>query len=369
MDILREIKTPTLLLDVRKCRANIRSMAAKARRNGCIFRPHFKTHQSQMIGGWFRDYGVDKITVSSLRMAQYFAADGWRDITVAFPVNIREMAAINELARRIRLNLLVAGPEAAGSLDRALTQTCGFFVKIDTGYHRTGIRAEDTSGVTRLLKRIRNPRLVFRGFLAHAGHTYAAGSTAKILRIHGQTIRQLVRLKKRFALFYPNLIISLGDTPACSIAEDFRGVDEIRPGNFVFYDVMQVMLGACRTDQIAVCLACPIVAKDRRRSELLIYGGAVHLSKESLTVAGGHRIYGLAVTFQKRSWSLPLPNTRVVHLSQEHGIIRTDVRGFRRFAVGDLIGVLPIHSCLTADLMRGYRTWHGDRIDYQPHSR
>ena len=47
-------------------------MARKAKDNGLIFRPHFKTHQSIEIGEWFRESGVNKITVSSLTMANYF---------------------------------------------------------------------------------------------------------------------------------------------------------------------------------------------------------------------------------------------------------------------------------------------------------
>ena len=74
-------------------------MAGKAHANRLVFRPHFKTHQSHLIGQWFREEGVTKITASSLSMAAYFAEDGWDDITVAFPVNIREMDTINELAR------------------------------------------------------------------------------------------------------------------------------------------------------------------------------------------------------------------------------------------------------------------------------
>ncbi len=30
--------------------------------------------------------------------------------------------------------------------------------------------------------------------------------------------------------------------------------------------------------------------------------------------------------------------------------------------VGDLLGVLPVHSCLTADLLKEYQTLDGERI-------
>jgi len=69
---LKGIKKPTLVLDENKCRSNIAMMAEKAKRSGVIFRPHFKTHQSVTIGNWFRDEGIENITVSSVTMASFF---------------------------------------------------------------------------------------------------------------------------------------------------------------------------------------------------------------------------------------------------------------------------------------------------------
>ncbi|RMF27156.1 MAG: alanine racemase, partial [Bacteroidetes bacterium] len=106
-----DIERPTLLLDERKCRANIRRMAQKARPSGVRLRPHFKTHQSARVGAWFREAGVTAATVSSLSMAKYFTDHGWTDLTVAFPFNSREIALADELAGRVSLNLLVVHPE------------------------------------------------------------------------------------------------------------------------------------------------------------------------------------------------------------------------------------------------------------------
>ncbi|MCD6346711.1 MAG: alanine racemase, partial [Bacteroidales bacterium] len=98
-----EISVPTLLIDEEKVKRNINRMLAKARDHACTLRPHFKTHQSVEIGEWFRDKGVEKITVSSFDMALKFASAGWNDITVAFPVNILEISKINIIASTIDL--------------------------------------------------------------------------------------------------------------------------------------------------------------------------------------------------------------------------------------------------------------------------
>ena len=93
MPLLDELERPTLLVNPVIAQQNIAFMAEKARRQGIRFRPHFKTHQSAAVGEWFRQVGVTAITVSSVDMALYFADHGWDDITIAFPVNIRQMTA------------------------------------------------------------------------------------------------------------------------------------------------------------------------------------------------------------------------------------------------------------------------------------
>ncbi len=39
--------------------------------------------------------------------------------------------------------------------------------------------------------------------------------------------------------------VSVGSTPAMSAAERLDGVDEARPGNYVFYDYTQSVIGSC----------------------------------------------------------------------------------------------------------------------------
>ena len=109
--ILNQVIEPTLLINEQIVRKNLKSMAEKAQRNGLTLRPHCKTHQSHTVARWMRDYDINSITVSSIRMAQYFAEDGWDDITIAFPVNVLEVDRINQLAEKIKLNIIVESAE------------------------------------------------------------------------------------------------------------------------------------------------------------------------------------------------------------------------------------------------------------------
>jgi D-serine deaminase-like pyridoxal phosphate-dependent protein len=139
-------------------------------------------------------------------------------------------------------------------------------------------------------------------------------------------------------------------------------VDEIRPGNFIFFDVWQYLLGVCKPEQIVVAVACPVVAKHEERLELVIYGGAIHLSKEYISKEGVP-IYGLVAFPEDERWGLPEKDCYVSFLSQEHGIVKMNEIAFKKTKVGDLLFILPIHSCLTADALGCYMTLDGRRIE------
>jgi len=351
MDI-SQFKSPAFLINELICRQNIRHMAEKAKISGVVFRPHFKTHQSLEVGKWFRQEGVSAITVSSVSMARYFADDGWDDITIAFPVNSREVDEISELAGKIRLNVLFDMAGQAENLGKKLTHETGFFIKIDVGYHRSGIEPTDSESIDRILRTAEKSKLVFRGFLTHPGHTYHAAGKQEILAILNETSRILSGLKHHYQNNFSGIISSTGDTPSCSLAADFSGIDEIRPGNFVFYDLMQLRLGSCSFNEIGAAVICPVVSVYPGRNEALIYGGAVHLSKESLQNPDGSRNYGLIVPFRDGRWQSPKGNDYLVSLSQEHGIFCTSSIWAKALKPGDLVAVIPVHSCLAGALFR-----------------
>ncbi|MCA1800911.1 MAG: alanine racemase [Rhodothermaceae bacterium] len=346
------IAVPTLLINETVCRSNIEFMQGKADKSGVQLIPHFKTHQSAVVGSWFRDAGTKAITVSSLSMATFFAGHGWDDITVAFPANIRESDTIKALAASVRLRIFILSAETAAHLANVLTHPVEYYIEIDTGYHRTGVPYDDHMLIGSVIRAAsESGMLKFAGFYTHDGNTYDVRGRDAIMNIHRGTREKLEALRAKYAPAHPGLRISMGDTPGCSVAGDFAGLDEIRPGNYVYYDVTQTLIGSCNYDQIGTVLAAPIVARHEERLELVIYGGGVHLSKDSVTI-NGKTIYGLPVDLLKNGWSAPAEGCYIRKLSQEHGILKVTRAVFDRYKVGDVIGILPVHSCMTMDLMR-----------------
>lgn len=358
-----EIVRPTLLLDETKCKANIQAIVEKAQREHVRLRPHFKTHQSVEIGRWFREEGVTTCTVSSVRMAAYFATDGWKDITIAFPLNYLEAAEINRIAALCKLNLLVVSADAVQKLGSRLTQRVNCFIEIDPGYHRTGLVATDRSGIDKIIESISaQPMMTFRGFLSHAGQSYGCHSPAEIQKVHDETAALVRNLGDHYRSRFPNLELSIGDTPTCSAATGFDGITEIRPGNLVFYDVQQCAIGACTRDQVAIAMACPVVDIHRDQNLVFIHGGSVHFSKDSSKRDDGMVIYGEIVKLTSSGWALPPLNGYVKSLSQEHGVLYLADDEISKVSIGDVIGILPVHSCLAADAMGEYYTLEGKVI-------
>jgi D-serine deaminase-like pyridoxal phosphate-dependent protein len=351
-----EVVKPTLILDKKRVLLNIEKMASKAKAAGVRFRPHFKTHQSAKIGNWFKDFGATEITVSSLDMALYFADNGWSDITVAFIVNLLEIDKINQLASKIKLNLLVDSKQVLFALNQNLKHQAGMWIKVDTGLHRTGLMWDDFEGIRSLAKKIKDSsKLDFRGLLTHAGHSYKAKSVEEIKKIHTDSIARMLAIKEYLEeANIKTCEISVGDTPTCSIAEDFEGVDEIRPGNFVFYDLMQEKLDSCTEDEIAVAVACPVVGKYDERNQVVVYGGAVHFSNAHIIDEGGKQIFGYVTSFEHGTFGPINREVKVVNLTQEHGIIQVDDKLLDEIEIGDVLLVFPVHSCLTCNLHKQY---------------
>jgi D-serine deaminase-like pyridoxal phosphate-dependent protein len=343
---------PTLILDEAKCRENIEFMANKAKRFGIDYRPHFKTHQSREVGQWFKDYGVTKIAVSSVPMAQYFAADGWDDITIAFPFVKQQADTLNGMAGSIHLNLVASSLKNAEDIVSAIIRKVNVLIEIDAGQGRTGLQPYDLESIDSIIKLLDQlEQTEFTGFLTHAGHSYGV-SARDLMELNNQTISRLLPLKER----YSNAIISYGDTPTSTICEQFLGIDELRPGNNVFFDMQQASNGICSTEQIAVGLACPVVACYPERNLVAIWGGAVHLSKDFFIDANGNKSFGAICRMNNDgSWGQPIDGLSLESISQEHGMIRATRQDLLQLiSEDDFLVVLPAHSCLTVDNMGAF---------------
>lgn len=368
MPVYQNITSPTLVVNEAQAKANIAKVAANVAAGGAELRPHFKTPQSAAASDWYRAVGVRKITCSSVEMAVYFAAHGWDDILIAFPVNLRELPRLNQLAAGIRLGVLVDQGTRIDLLAAGMQHPVDVWVEVDCGQGRTGVHWTQPAQAVAVAQAVRaHTGLHLQGLLSHAGHTYKARNPEQILTIHQEALDRIAPMMAALAAAgLTGMRLSFGDTPGCSVATAFPGVSELRPGNFVFYDLMMVQIGACRESEIAAALACPVVGVYPDRDEVAVHGGAVHLSKDFLeeTIDGKPLQHFGRVAFPTaEGWGPSIPGAYVRGISQEHGMLKVPGLAQLPIAVGELLMVLPVHSCLTADLMQG---WYNLEGDYYP---
>jgi D-serine deaminase-like pyridoxal phosphate-dependent protein len=361
-----QITRPTLLLDEQKCKRNIERMAEKAITLGVQLIPHMKTPQSHEIAGWCAELGLNAITVSSVKMAAYFAEEGWKDITIAFPVNLLEINEINRLLEMgVDLKLFVIDSKTAHKLGNELTRKVRIFIELDAGYNRTGIPTGDLKLIKTLAKCIvLEQKLDLYGIYCHPGDTYMTSDDEEIRSLWTDALKQLNSVKMELRKTYPDLKLRMGDTPGCSVVDRMEGVDEISAGNFIFFDLVMKYLKVCKEADIAVSMACPVVAKNAARKEILIHGGAVHFSKDHLFNRNGKKFYGEVVILMEDGWSASIEGIQLKSLSQEHGILSATSEVFETIELGDVLGILPVHSCLTANMMKSYITLDGRHVDH-----
>ncbi len=350
LPLVTAISEPTLLVFKTTCQSNIRQIKRKADADGVILSPHFKTHQSATVADWFKAEGVDHCTVSSFTMAEKFARVGWRNILVAFPLNVRELFRLQQLCEENTVGIFVNSLETLSYLEGVSFSTKPeVWIEIDTGQQRSGISVGEVEKIQELAEAILNTsNLTLKGFYAHPGHSYHCRSVAEIQQVHDRAKSALIELKRRLSGVF-EASLCLGDTPGCSRADDFRGLDRVSCGNFVFYDLTQVAIGSCTIDQIAVAVACPIVDIHPERNQLIVYGGGVHFSKDRLE-ENGRVIFGKEVRISEKG-TMEQAAGVLVSLSQEHGILQLPPHQTSHYRIGELVFIQPVHSCMTADLL------------------
>ncbi|HYC62503.1 MAG TPA: alanine racemase [Thermoanaerobaculia bacterium] len=356
---LRDVATPAFLVDRSIVQRNCDAMREKARSSGVGFRPHVKTHKSVEIGRMQHGGAVGPITVSTLAEAEQFARDGFRDITYGVPIAPEKLARAAELASRIdRLSVLIDSETARVAIETfAANHNVVFdvFLKVDCGYHRAGVDPENPDSARLAIALAHSERVRFQGFLTHAGHSYVARDVEEIKRIAAEESASLTRFR---ALLAPDglgeSLRSVGSAPTAAVVERFSECDEVRPGNYVFYDASQAAFGSCRREDVAVSVLTTVVGSYPERGALIVDAGALALSKDT----GPNHLepqcgYGIVCDVDLQ----PLP-MRITALSQEHGKIATEMH----VEVGTRLRILPNHSCLTAAMFDAYQVIDRGRV-------
>jgi D-serine deaminase-like pyridoxal phosphate-dependent protein len=360
-----ELITPALLIDRDKLLRNITMMAAKARKGGVRLRPHVKTHNCLEIARLQEKAGAAGITVATLSEAAAFLGGGFSDLTLAYPIISNKIPALLDLASQTSLRTLVDHPAMVSALEASCSARgieLEVLLKVDCGYHRCGVDPKQREAVS-LAKAISSAQhLRFGGILTHAGQAYNASSREEIAEIaHAE---QSIMVEFASKLQQSGLTVetvSIGSTPTMMACKSFeKGVTEIRPGNYVFFDAGQVALGSSELGACALSVLTSVVSV--HSSHIVVDAGATSLYKDAGMPNMAHDIsYGVVLASYNSDSAAS--NMRVAALSQEHGKIQfTGKTSHASFAPGDCLRIIPNRCHLTANLFDHYYVVEKDTV-------
>jgi D-serine deaminase-like pyridoxal phosphate-dependent protein len=322
--------TPYLRLDEGILQDNIEAMAATARRVGAALRPHAKTHKCPQVAELQLAAGAIGLTVATIGEAEVFADAGFDDLFIAYPLWVDADAAdrLRALARggarlAVGCDSLEAGRNLVGLPVEVL-------VELDSGHHRTGVSPQEAGSLAAALAGL---GLALRGAFTFPGHSYSPGGRERAAVDEATALE--VAAAAMAAAGAPARVLSCGSTPSVEYARE--GVDELRPGVYVFGDAQQVELGTIAFEQVALTVAATVVSHAGGR--VVCDAGSKALGADRAAWATG---FGRV---------LDEPDARIVALSEHHATIEWPGA---LPALGSTILVVPNHVCNAVNLAERY---------------
>ena len=351
MRTIEDLPTPAVLVDLDVVERNIARQAERARAAGVRLRPHAKTHKSPEIARMQLAAGAAGISLAKTSEAEVFAAEGFDDIFIAYPVvGAGKAERLLALADRLRLAVgadSVEGAQALARVFRSAGRTLDVLLKIDVGYHRVGVLPENALGIARSIAEL--PGISLRGVFTHAGQVYQAETPEAVGAIgnhEGEALASTAAALRQAGLSIEE--VSVGSTPSARHAMRATGVTECRPGNYVFHDGSQVALGTCAREDCAMTVLATVVSVPAP-GRAVVDAGSKTLSTDPLRPRpDGH---GLILG----------SGSRLRSLSEEHGVLRVEEGD--SFRVGERVRILPNHACVVSNLHDRLYGVRGGRVE------
>jgi len=318
-------------------------MARFAASAGVALRPHCKTHKTLEIARRQAAGGASGLTVAKLDEAAAYLEDGHDDLFVANEVV--GPAKWTRLAGMQRLGRVAVGvddpavAEALAAVARREGVVVPVLVEVDCGLARAGLPPGEPAAA--LAERVAGlPGLELRGVFTHAGHVYGADGPERvraIARAEAEAVVSTAELIRRRGV--PCEVVSVGSTPTVRVSGAVDGVTEIRPGNYVFNDRMQVALGSAAYADCALTVLATVISTPAPDRAVVDTG-----SKTFALDRGAHGIESLRGFGED-----PGRGAVLERLSEEHGVLRPEPGALR---VGDRLRFVPNHACTVANLAR-----------------
>ena len=347
------IDTPALLIEREIIEDNIRRMQRLADKHQLTLRPHIKAHKMPYLALKQVAAGAGGIAVAKLSEAEIMIKNGLDDIQVASQVvGKTKIERLFRLSQKAKLSCAVDSITNAREISAFFEkhgQKMDVFIEVDTGLKRCGLASQKE--IVKLARQLLKLGGVnFRGIMTHAGHAYAASGKKEVAEIgehEGRFMVETAGILREADL--PVSEISVGSTPTAPHAATVPGVTEIRPGNYIFNDMMQVALETVALEDCALTVLATVISRPAVDRAVIDAGSkALALDKGA---HGNELLKGFGHIRKKKA--------TLERLSEEHGII-----SFNRakFQIGEKIRIVPNHACPVVNLFGSAYIVDGNRV-------
>lgn len=338
---VEDLDTPVQIVDLDKLEANIRALQAAVDASGAKLRPHIKTHKIPEIARMQAEAGGRGIAVSKVAEAEVFAAAGFTDIAVAYPVvGPEKWRRLAEMARSCHITVNVDSSVAACGLSDAATAagtTLLVQVDIDTGFHRCGVQPDDAESLCRVVLGL--PGLELDGITTHRSAFFPDHGGRPVEELGREEGEIMVALAERLrSSGIPIREVTCGSTPTAVSAAAVEGVTEVRAGTYVFGDLIMAGVGAIAREDIALTILSTVQSRPHPGRATVDGGMKTFMGEAFPSPPKFLKGFGEAV-------DLPV---HLEGLTEEHGLVA--LTPAVQPAIGDRIAFFPNHVCTTVNL-------------------
>ena len=338
--LLSELETPAVVVDLDVMDRNLSRMAAYCRKHNLLLRPHTKSHKIPELAKLQLASGASGITVAKLGEAEVMLEAGITDVLIAYPIVGEEKAQrLASFAEGAEITVALDSEAAAFAISEAVSKRgakVGILVELDVGFNRCGV-ANEAEALTLARKIDSLPGLDLKGVMFFPGHFTVPPEKRTELRVGVNDL--LDRVQETFLRDgLPLATISGGSTPTAYESDLFHGVNEVRPGMYIFNDKTTVGISAAELSDCALSVLVTVVSTSVS-GRAIVDGGSKTFSSDRYQAED---LVGFGLVKEDHA-------AVVEKLSEEHGHLNVQ-KSERRYRVGERLSIIPNHVCTTVNL-------------------
>lgn len=333
---IHEIDSPAMAIYPERVRENLRVLKSFVPETARL-RPHIKTHKTPEVARLMIDEGIHKFKCATIAEAEMLAAQGARDILLAYqPVGpkARRFAELIKKFPGTAFSCLIDNLGSAQNLSaacEAVQVQASAFLDLNIGMNRTGI-LPSKEALSVYLEAGKQKGLHMKGLHAYDGHLRDTDFEKRTQRCNeGFTPVESLR-KEIIRITGQEPAVIAGGSPTFPIHAKRTNV-ECSPGTFIFWDMGYHSILKEQPFVFAALVIARVVSKP---------------NENIICVDLGHKAIASENPLPNRVHFLNTTGLEPIGHSEEHMVFKTHAGS--SFNVGDVLYGVPYHVCPTVAL-------------------